>query len=875
MRIIVCVLATALVVSGFAADDASEAILAGDPLLDPLAELAVTSDYPSLDSSSDDLLSAPSLKATMPASALALSQSTASASQASSLSILLSKPSGLATKSSCIYNDGASDMYIEQTGGRTLFLKCPNGTKCFKAILKGMAIDCLSTDTSSTSESPLRVSSRHAKAKTKLNSLNLGHDYFAQVLADSQPDADIIPMSTLNLDVSLAGIPTSSEPKVISINVVLPTIAIKITEDPSAPDVATVISIDPVADVFGGTPTISQLDATDATEPVTLSRVAADDSDSRILTLTATVTTGAMPAAVVSTRVVSVTLLSLELASPVPSPKIRSAGDGSQLDEKLRHAITMSGIDISSFLRQPKSAATVASAAISASTLAPPTLPPVTVTVVTSSIQPIQPASQVQPVPPPPSSPLLSQSRLQSPPQSLPVPPQTASPLRSYQWPSSMLRDNPSPPFPASPLLSASTATAPNIFQGSSYNDPLSGSLPADAVPAGGQAYRQSKQNAPTRGIALPLPPPPPLATAPSQNSAATWFSPPRVLAPAFQPTTPSIQLLSPTSQPSILILPQASQPTPQPLPIPFPQPIPPQVIQPGSGLPMITVVMRPNFGPSIAIPVSSSPFGIVPPPIPQEASMPSVNTRAATTNAAQTFIGTPPNSAEALDSGASSSSLIIPFISNGARQAAPTNAPEPSSTAKDGEVNASGIVSILQDVFHIPPSAISIDGKPVVKADDKGDKGSASGGKGDKNANNDTDDDDGNDSDSTAHESKDQEHDLELDSRYNVGDIARSRHRVRSKQRARGRIAKTLTEVDVNNDNGDGSDDEASAEKLYSAVFSATPTESTKDSADSSSGATANKHAASVLSVILPETTLSAPLIFEHNTDGSLTDNV
>lgn len=53
----------------------------------------------------------------------------------------------------------------------------------------------------------------------------------------------------------------------------------------------------------------------------------------------------------------------------------------------------------------------------------------------------------------------------------------------------------------------------------------------------------------------------------------------------------------------------------------------------------------------------------------------------------------------------------IVPFVSNGTRQSAPPMTP----SANESTINNNGIVGILQDILHIPPDAITIDGQPVV----------------------------------------------------------------------------------------------------------------------------------------------------------------
>ncbi|KAJ2815616.1 hypothetical protein FBU31_006863, partial [Coemansia sp. 'formosensis'] len=156
-----------------------------------------------------------------------------------SSSTLGSQPSSNTRQFKCMYQDGTSDVYAEQVDGRDALFRCARGTRCFQAPNLPSRIKCDYASPISTSDNPLRLSSPHVHAKTPLNALDVGKHYFAQASADTEASADIIPISTVNLDLPLAGIPTSSEPKIISLNIILPTIAIRITEDPDAPNIAT------------------------------------------------------------------------------------------------------------------------------------------------------------------------------------------------------------------------------------------------------------------------------------------------------------------------------------------------------------------------------------------------------------------------------------------------------------------------------------------------------------------------------------------------------------------------------------------------------------------------------------------------------------
>ncbi|KAJ2719507.1 hypothetical protein GGI07_005172 [Coemansia sp. Benny D115] len=125
-------------------------------------------------------------------------------------------------------------------------------------------------------------------------------------------------------------------------------------------------------------------------------------------------------------------------------------------------------------------------------------------------------------------------------------------------------------------------------------------------------------------------------------------------------------------------------------------------------------------------------------------------------------------------DSNAQKFTPIIPFISDGTRQATPTNSAVLGKVSKD-DINANGIASILENVFHIPPGAISIDGKPV-----------GSGGSASKDGSND-DDDNGDDGESDNEDDADTTNvvmdnqappeDLEAELRSRLG-VERNRHK-------------------------------------------------------------------------------------------------
>ncbi|KAJ2875636.1 hypothetical protein GGH93_001443 [Coemansia aciculifera] len=798
MRVLVYVLATALVAVGVAGGDQPETSLDGDSTQGNFQEAADAA-IVTVDSASNDTPSS----------------SQSSLTLAPSLPSLGSQPSAAVGQFKCIYQDGISDVYTELVNGRSAFFRCLKGTKCFQAPNVPSRIRCDYTSAASPPDSLLRLSGQRAHAKTSFNALDSGKHYFAQVSVDAEASADIIPMSTVSLDLPLAGIPTSSEPKIISLNIILPTIAIRITEDPDAPNIATVISIDPIAESASSS-------VTEGVLTKTLTRIAVETPNPRLLTVTATVTAPAAPASpILSTSVLSITA-SADMTQFTQSMINRFTSDDLLLTDKPRHAITINGVELSSVIRQPKPTTT---------TVYVPASPSTSALSLVGTFFSVQSTQQV------------SQQRANV----LP-----ASVQREYNLP---------PTFP--PPLTPDPTTTPMVFQGSNFYDPPSPSEEVDVPPATSPAYRPLRQSSPTYASA-PMPPP--------QSSTQILYP---QNTPTPMPPPPSQPMPLPPSQPM-------PPPPPQPLSPPPPQPLspPPQLITqpiPPAPLPdappsMITVVMHPNSG-LYPIPVSSYPFGMSPP---QMAPPPPFNTRAPAPNMLPSIEDQPLSDTTSADS---QNTPIIPFITNGARKAAPTNTPQSHPKAKTGDINAHGIVSVLQEVFHIPPSAISIDGTPIAVADvgTKEGKGAVSGGgKNNKHGDDDNDKDGDDDSDNDVQDSGDREHDLELDSRYNIGEIARSRRKIRSKIKAVGRLAKTLTEKGGHS-NGDeknsSSSDENSNDDSDPTGQTATATSmSAPNSAENVSNISTSmnlaSHGAALLSVAMPETTLSAAIKIVEATD-------
>ncbi|KAJ2841706.1 hypothetical protein J3B02_005805, partial [Coemansia erecta] len=167
---------------------------------------------------------------------------------------------------------------------------------------------------------------------------------------------------------------------------------------------------------------------------------------------------------------------------------------------------------------------------------------------------------------------------------------------------------------------------------------------------------------------------------------------------------------------------------------------------------------------------------------------MPPVNTRASP----PTLASLPPNSIVPLimqDTNTAIYTPIIPFITDGTRRETPTPHADSANrpNGPNGGINASGIASILQDVFHIPPSAISIDGKPLAAG------GPGSSGKGNRKDHDSDSDDDGDneensDSEDAGSDVQGEPQDLEKELESRLG-IEMNRNRNRDRFRAHIKI--------------------------------------------------------------------------------------
>ncbi|KAJ2746513.1 hypothetical protein GGI20_001288 [Coemansia sp. BCRC 34301] len=825
MRVLVYVLATVLAAVGVASRAQSEAAQESDESQSTFSDLANPAVI-TIDSAISD--------------ASTLSSQASETPSTSSHSTLSTQPSETGGQFKCMSPDGVSDIYTEQVDGRLILFQCLRGTRCFQSSEVPSRIKCENPSSVAAVEGAQRLASRHWKGKGKgsLTALESGKHYFAEVAAEIDAGTEVIPMSTVNLDLPLANIPTSSEPKVISLNIVLPTIAVKITEDPDAPNIATVISIDPIAEpasltsIFSSTldslaiKTLTRVVIGTPSPTTSLSPSASSSASAismpspntsanpilspspRFLTVTATVTASAppllTPSASLSNTLTITASSDVSLFTQLLTSHL-SSDDQPPID-KQRHAITVNGVDLSSVLRPLK---------------------PTTTTV----FVPASPST-------PPPSPASTLSAAAQPTQQ-----------RVSALPSSVLREFSAPPLPPLPMVTANPSTAPMVFQGSDFRDPPAASEVMGALTPATRPPRQSMQ------IVTPAP--------------TALFAPTQVPFPQSAPSVwyPSLRMSAPASP---LSAPQPLQPIAMPPSLPPPPPPITQTELPTA--PLITVVMHPNYG-FYSMPISSSPFGMYPQ---QFAQAPPFSTILPASNVLPSIEALPPNNSVSADAESSHTSLIIPFISNGQRQPTPTNTPEPLPKVKTSDINAHGIVSVLQEVFHIPPSAISIDGKPIAPAGDREGKGSANGSK-NNHGDGDNDKDDDSDNDDDPQDNGNREQDLELDSRYNIGEIARSRRKLRTKIKAVGRMARTLSKQEGHNSGdgrssgvGDDTNDDINGD---SDPNDQTATALSTDSADKASIVSTSmnlaSHGAALLSVALPSTTLSAAMKIEQFDDA------
>ncbi|KAJ2705434.1 hypothetical protein FB645_002417 [Coemansia sp. IMI 203386] len=785
--------------------------LVGIPSNSPLSALA-TSD---ILSASDPVSESTSLHASsqhtsakpvpVPAPAPVLSQTSALSSldtSTESYSTTTTPPSASSsspfslseTRFQCLYPDGTSDLYAEQINGKSTVFKCLAGTKCYQASEQYANVKCAypkdQKDTAATTSSETIISSSSSgissssgmsttfMSGSELGQTDLGfhNNRFAQVPLESI-------LRSLSLSVTPTAedhtqtIPTSSEPRVISVNVVLPTFAIKITEDPNALGMATVLSIDPNSEATSATqmletsddalsvakdPLFLTVDTTDfsSLSTVQVSTTPAAPVTTATTTVTATVETemrssasSTKPIPIFGTPEIATKKAFGRIALDMDTPSITAttdqpeftqsivtrAGSRNRANGRQRHEITIDDYDLAGILRMTNLASLASQLLLSSgiSDLAAFEQPTVTPALYGGPIFTV-PEFPALSLPLPPlhaasESPLAAvssglQPLLSLAPQAPPAHPPTRPP------PTRPPPIRPPPPPPIRPPPPPPSHTGPPFQPTPQPPPPSHTGPPVQPTP---QPPPPSHTGPPVQPT--PQPPPPSLTSPPVQPTLLppplpSFTGPPAPMSP-LSPLLPTQLPLAPLQtgpQPPIgpyrpYGLPDYSRPSPQlnfwpnvPMdvsqvqePVPLPQPLPlPQMSDPIRSLPD-TQQTASGADPALSwqipttarqpiIPVSSSPFNIMSP----------LNTQVPPS----AMVSMPPESIAPLimqDTNTAIYTPIIPFITDGTRRETPTSHAVAANESKGG-INASGIASILQDVLHIPPSAISIDGKPM-----------------------------------------------------------------------------------------------------------------------------------------------------------------
>ncbi|KAJ2847965.1 hypothetical protein IWW36_003573 [Coemansia brasiliensis] len=549
----------------------------------------------------------------------------------------------LSQRFSCLYEDGASDLYAETIEGKKITFKCLMGTKCYQRANKYAEIQCIYPE--------------------------------SQSLVSTAPTGEALFASGIYAPARFTASPTSSEPRVLSVNIVLPTIAIHITDDQSAQDAATVISIE------AATSTATQL------KEVPIFREPEDTS----LEVTSSILS------IDSHPVSSAVRLTSNSASG--SHVVWSDNEFPSVAGQERRKVTIDDGDIFSVLYMSNIRSQNAEPTLQST---PPSVPlALTATVSPSSTAPVFTGSQ----PPAALFPLPSATAKIS---HIPV-----SGSLSFVMPEQQAVQDKLP-------FAISGGVALNPSMQTSSAQPLQPSVP----PSGG-----IEAGIPTPMPQLLSPVQQPVATLPglSLEAANLGIVPTGSLSMQYSISAPSgaAQLVSApeitvvlhptfaampmTAQLSDLVTPLAlprtpALPVPPPPSISLPPPQPPTPVSPPplASLPPQPPTPVPPSPPSAALPLPQPSFGLP--------------TWASSTSTKMDLVLANTQVNSVLDPIYPQYTPIIPFITNGMRQPTPTQ--EDSEETKKGMVNADGIASVLQDVFHVPADKIMIDGKPVAAND-------------------------------------------------------------------------------------------------------------------------------------------------------------
>ncbi|KAJ2125675.1 hypothetical protein IW147_000735 [Coemansia sp. RSA 720] len=592
-----------------------------------------------------------------------------------------------AKRFSCAHEDGVSDLYYETIKKERVLFQCLMGTKCYQRANEYADIECVYPE--SKMQKPTASSATDIGAATPASNMFSVSSSYANFASAVYAPAQFIER------------PTSSEPHVLSVNIVLPTIGIRITDDPGAPDEATVISIE------AATSTLTEMKVVPLFKGL--------GSDSPVVPSATVVNANAWPLP-----------SAVQFGIPTPIQRMRSPNEFASISAQERRILTIDDSDLFSVMYmsnpKPQTAESILTTPAPMLLASSPPASPNTLTFTGSS----------------PSGPAELLFTGSSPP-GLAAPEFTgSSPPATPSLPPVQHKDTtelPRPVFPVSSLVIPEQKIQAQV-PSTSVASPVFPVLSASS----------------SRAVELPTPP---TSTHDVNTLGTNSVQPTITLSPLF--TAASSPAITPlfTVTSSLTIAPFTVAPSPAitPMPTPFVLPaalrnlLAPQAIPESVSAPLITVIFHPTYAPMpmtmtmpMAMPlplpallssvpiisplpalapsnpiISPLPISTAPNPLLSLLSPPLPTLEPISFNLASrkdALANTPTSSA--FEPIYPQNTPIIPFISDGTRQPTPTDEDE----SKKGAVNASGIASILQEMLHVPLEKITIDGKPVVLDD-------------------------------------------------------------------------------------------------------------------------------------------------------------
>ncbi|KAJ2358229.1 hypothetical protein GGF43_000953 [Coemansia sp. RSA 2618] len=556
-----------------------------------------------------------------------------------------------AQRFSCAYEDGASDMYYETIKDKRVLFRCLMGTKCYQRPNQYSEIRCIypgGAEQSAVVASPT-VSHSPASQAANMFSVNNNSARFA---------------SAMYAQTQFAERAASSDPQVLSVKVVLPTIALKITNDSGPSDVATVISIGAAAS------TLTELKVAPLVDGIY--------GDSADMPSAPSVDAGDKPVSSV-----------VQFNAPTPTQPMGIPDEFPSVSAQGRRIITIDDNDLFSVLYTKATRVPATKAVSTPSTpvmLAPLSPPPSksTTPTFTGSSPPSSTAPAFTGSSPPSAAPLPSLRHKGKATVSIAELPETSlatleqnlqaqDPAVSVLSPVMPELLASSAPALALPLLPTSTSNA-DIINIRPLARPTVTLPPASALTLNPMAGSMPLPTNQPEALTLPA-----LQEMPGPVVAPIITV---VLHPSFAPVP--IATIVPSAAPTPMpMLMTASLPPPAPVQMPVTAPL----------LPPAFSSFRPQISPLL-------------PPLPKQAGV----IHNLDSHRDIWLADSPANSA--LDPVYPQNTPIIPFISNGIRQPTPTDGV--SEEAKNDAINANGIADILQNIFHVPPEMITIGGRPV-----------------------------------------------------------------------------------------------------------------------------------------------------------------